>query len=845
MIKIFIMNQYSNNMTNISRKIFSAVLFTSIISFASCTEEVMVEQDCGMPLQVSVNANGPRNSRTILHGEWLPSGSTIGVSLFNTTDNKDYEEKNYQNIKFTATGEEEDQTWAGSKTVTLSDNQANLVAYYPWMSDIEDLSVIPVETESQTDYMYSTLMTGFSNSNAKANITMQHALTAIRVQLILGDYSTTQNVSAIAVTSSALGSSATLNAFDGSLADVAGQGETYTVSKAFAITEAGEDTDILFVPDANVTSGKTGVSVFINGEEYYAEIPFDKAYQQGYIYTYILKYDLTGLSVVKVKVTPWNEGKDKVATFEPGLDDAYIVKIKASSQYATGGKIKFDHNVVGFIGSIVWGDGTTTTYNEPVDFPMHTYPNDGKEYTIKAEGTINALTNGGENDNFGNCLREVVYIGKDCGVTSMQMAFYDCGYLKAIPEGLFDKCPEVTSFGATFNSCTSLQSIPEGLFDKCTKVTSFAGTFAGCSSLTEIPEGLFDNCPEVTDFSYFVHNNYSIGGGGVFANTNITIIPEGMFDHNTKVTNFGRSFYSCENLQTIPEGLFDHCTEVTDFSSTFEYCPNLLEIPIGLFDYNTKVTDFRGTFSGCKKLQAIPAELFDNCPEVTEFTNTFLNCQTITEIPEGLFDNNTKVTSFSWTFGQCTNLIKVPNKLFINCTELKGFYSTFNECKSLITIPGDIFDGCTKVTTFEAVFQSCIKLQEIPEGLFKNNTEVLQFRFLFRNCNSLIKIPENLFSSCEKATNFQQTFSNCTSLPSVPSGLFDKCTKINDVYRTFEYCSNLRGESPYTIVNGSKVHLYQRKNYPDNFETNIYYTFCFAGCTGMSDYSSLPYGWYD
>ena len=714
--------------------------------FTACTDDEVVNQADKAPLQVSVNTSLAKQSRVIVHGEWLPAGSTIGVSLFDT-ECDDYDEQGYYNIQYKGTGEEEDLTWSSmGVTPAVSANEAVLVAYHPYNDDEDlDITAIPVEIATQTDYMYSGPVTGITNAVPKADIVLDHALTAIRVKLVLGNFTGDASVSEIAVASPGLASSATLNAADGSLDNIAGQGDKFTLPVDFGLVASGTDNDIMFVPDASVESGVTTVSATIGGKKYTAGIEFDQAYKQGYIYTYTLTLNNSGFAVTKVNVNPWEAGTEDSAVLQPEKDNAYIIKIVASYNEPadvsllssrSGGVFTFAHNLYEFVGTIDWGDGTTDTYNEPEYSPSHEYPNDGTEYTITAKGIITRLY--ADSNSFRQCLKEIIHIG-DCGITLMEGAFYGCYNLQTIPEGLFDKCTEVTSFRETFNGCSSLQTIPEGLFDKCTEVTDFRSTFGGCSSLKVIPEGLFRYNTKVTSF------NCTFEGSG------ITEIPEGLFRYNTKVTNFGGTFYECTNLETIPEGLFKYNTKVTDFKAYGRSISFVgpASIPIGVF-------------CSCSGLQTIPVNLFKYNTQVEDFEGVFYNCTSLTEIPEGLFDNNTKVTSFRGTFA---------------------------ECISLKTIPEGLFDKCTEVTSFKYAFGQCFELKSIPVGLF------------------------------------------------------DKNTKVTDIHGMFLSCAKLTSESPYTIINGVKVHLYERYLYPQYFTAPTAYNSCFLNCKNLTDYNSIPIGW--
>ena len=589
----------SSPFKNFGKIILSQLLCIGAV-FTACTDDEVINQTGKAPLQVSVNASLAKQSRAIVHGEYLPAGSSIGVSLF-TPEGDDYDGQGYYNIQYKATGEEEDQTWASTGvTPAVSANEAVLVAYHPYNDD-EDLDItgIPVEIATQTDYMYSGLVTGINNAAPKADIVLDHALTAIRVKLVLGDFTGDASVSEIAVASPALAFSATLNAADGSLDNIAGQGDKFTLPVDFGLVAGGTDNDIMFVPDASVESGVTTVSATIGGKKYTAGIEFDEAYKQGYIYTYTLTLNNSGFAVTKVNVNPWETGADDSAVLQPEKDDTYSVKITAYYEYVYDGNFIFEHNVVDFVGTIDWGDGTVDTYTEPVIYPSHIYPNDGKEYIITAKGSIRQLNNieprehdwiERDTDAFCAAVKELIHIGKDCGIVYMHNAFYGCYNITSIPSGIFDGCTEVIDFSNAFQHC-AFTEIPDGLFDKCTKVVNFEGTFAQNDYLVTIPEGLFDKCTEVTNFM----GVFGVCGG-------ITEIPEGLFDYNTKVLNFGHVFRNTA-ITEIPEGLFDKCTEVTSFGSAFYYCPNLKKVPTNLFDNNRKVTDFSYTFHYCSNTE--------------------------------------------------------------------------------------------------------------------------------------------------------------------------------------------------------------------------------------------------
>jgi len=57
----------------------------------------------------------------------------------------------------------------------------------------------------------------------------------------------------------------------------------------------------------------------------------------------------------------------------------------------------------------------------------------------------------------------------------------------------------------------------------------------------------------------------------------------------------------------------------------------------------------------------------------------------------------------------------------------------------------------------------------------------------------------------------------------------------------------LMGESPYTVIQvdgvDTKVHLYERENYPEYFTAPTSYNRGFYFCSKLDDYSSIPSDW--
>lgn len=196
------------------------------------------------------------------------------------------------------------------------------------------------------------------------------------------------------------------------------------------------------------------------------------------------------------------------------------------------------------------------------------------------------------------------------------------------------------------------------------------------------------------------------------------------------------------------------------------------------------------------------------------------------------------LTSLKYGFYKCVNLeyLAVPEKDAFS--ELTTVYSTFYSCTSLKNLPEGLFENAPKVTEFYECFSSCTSLETVPDRLFANCSEATRFFRCFWKCESLKSVGEDVFDGCVGATSFGQTFFNCTSLTTVPVDLFDSCKGVTDFSNTFGKCSNLTGESPYTLMNGVKVHLYERADHAE-FTAPTNTRGCFSGCISLTDYAEI------
>ena len=459
--------------------------------------------------------------------------------------------------------------------------------------------------------------------------------------------------------------------------------------------------------------------------------------------------------------------------------------------------------------------------------------------------------------------------------------------ITSIPAELFAGCSKVTTFMTCFSGCSELQSIPgalfsnTGAFDTVT-TTAFNNIFKGCTQLKTVSPDAFAGAPKITSVGNLFENCTaleSVPGDlfaqlpalktatSLFAGSGLKTVPAELFSRNPEITAFGKVFTNCANLASLPDGLFSANSKVTVYSNAFEGCTALQQVGV-LFGESTAAVKCDLLFSKCPALKAIPAGMFDGLAKASTFDQAFIDCSALETIPEGLFMKNTDVTTLTKCFQNC-----VPARMFGATTKTKTLSYLFSGCTSLERIAPDAFSGLkAPSTTFMYAFEKCTSLKEIPDGLFRENTTISTWTGIFRDCTGLRKVGSNVFNcagsttfgsvfygctaletvgenllvSAGKLTGITSMFRDCSSLKGIPVDIFDECTVLKSVTNAFSGCTSLSGESPYTIVNGIKYHLYDRttENNPASGLTALTSTAgCFKGCTQLSDYAQIPDAW--
>ena len=227
---------------------------------------------------------------------------------------------------------------------------------------------------------------------------------------------------------------------------------------------------------------------------------------------------------------------------------------------------------------------------------------------------------------------------------------------------------------------------------------------------------------------------------------------------------------------------------------------------------DTGLKDLSCAFQNQIRLEALAAPGSDTFADVLSFRNAFSGTA-ITSLPAGFFSSCPPGCDYSRVCFGCGNLEALPDMLFPSAERLQ-------QC-----------------------FKGCSSLRELPARLVASGASLRELQETFADCTSLTVLPETLLSGCHGLLRLVSTFAGCSSLTALPSALFDGCPALTDVEGAFMNCTALSGESPFTVVDGEKVHLYERSVHQEHFAPVSKYILCFYACTGLSDYTDIPAAW--
>ena len=536
----------------------------------------------------------------------------------------------------------------------------------------KDLTIGP--SEVKTEYGTFNFTDGFRSTGNNwilendVTITSDNVLTntfyTFMFNVIDVNMSGAVNTRTVSVTSQSTGDYGILNVVVGE--DILGEGEVllpdytlsitfdeheyYTPLSEYSVELSVEKETVLLYEDNTIYLTLTQesepvayalTSIVIDGEEF-----FSTTDDEG-----VAEFTYTGKGAGTVTVTTLLDSTASVS-FIDNPDYVSTTVTGSSVTLGNGGDnwLVSDGDII-----VDWGDGTTSTINNPTTALSHTYTDNQSSHNILFVGNVIELGN--------NCFYNVT------GLTSVTM-------LDSIT-GLGDYC---------FNGCSGLTSVTipgsvTNLGDRC---------FEGCSSLTSvtIPDTItslglacFRDCTSLTSID--IPDSVTSIGISCFRNCtgltsmavsdNVTSIGNYCFDGCTGLTSIGIS----NSVTTLGTACFRNCTSLTsvtipnNVSVLGDYCFNgctgltSVSLPNNLTVLNNNL------FNGCSSLSSISIPV----NVVSIGLRCFYGCTSLTSV-----NLPPKMSSIGeYAFRGCSNLasINIPDSVrsigtscFVNCTSL-------------------------------------------------------------------------------------------------------------------------------------------------------------------------------
>ena len=187
-----------------------------------------------------------------------------------------------------------------------------------------------------------------------------------------------------------------------------------------------------------------------------------------------------------------------------------------------------------------------------------------------------------------------------------------------------------------------------------------------------------------------------------------------------------------------------------------------------------------------------------------------------------------------------TAIRTLPAGFFSSCPAGCDYTRVCFGCKDLATLPDLLFPAAESL---QQCFKGCSSLRELPAHLVSAGASLKELQETFADCTSLAVLPTTLLHGCTGLERLASAFAGCTSLSELPATLLDDCRRLTSTEGAFMNCISLAGESPFTVIGGQKVHLYERGAFPQQFADISKYYLCFYACPGLSDYKDMPAAW--
>ena len=253
-------------------------------------------------LSISVNTQPP--TKGMITERVLPDGSELCIGIFNP-DGSNYMGKNYGHLYFKAENGPGTQIWKPSGQVLLGESEGVLYAYYPYsMYSGGDIRHIFVEADSYTqdDFMYAGPYTGLNMDNKHVDITLKHALAAIKLTTRRGSYEGAGSIRSIGLGGYCGGYQGYFDVTQGKFTEVSTGGIIYPTT-SFNLSDGPNEQYIMLIPTGE--PGDLMIRMTID-EVYYTKTIPNFMIEQGKITNLNLSVDKGKLTINSVTLSEWS-----------------------------------------------------------------------------------------------------------------------------------------------------------------------------------------------------------------------------------------------------------------------------------------------------------------------------------------------------------------------------------------------------------------------------------------------------------------------------------------------------------------------------------------------------------
>ena len=281
------------------------MLAAVIITAAACSpaDELPVGT-IGDETELSISVLAQQPTRGMITDSMLPDGAELCIGIFNP-DGSNYMGKNYAHLYYKAENGPGAQIWKTSSQVLLGDSEGVLYAYYPYSTysngDIRNIHV-KADSYTQDDFMYAGPYTGLNMDNKHVDITLKHALAAIRLTTRRGSYEGAGAIRSIGLGGYCGGYQGYFDVTQGKFTKVNTGGIIYPTT-AFSLSDGPNEQYIMLVPTGE--PGDLIINMTIDDVYYTKTIP-NFMLEQGKITNLDLSVDKGRLTINSVTIYQWS-----------------------------------------------------------------------------------------------------------------------------------------------------------------------------------------------------------------------------------------------------------------------------------------------------------------------------------------------------------------------------------------------------------------------------------------------------------------------------------------------------------------------------------------------------------